>query len=105
MEPTLLHVKYHDRIIQPKKQIGLNEEVFPMLWQARLVDSSGYAYTRRPGMPSVDGPRTSASRTRPRGIRVHPPKGDVQANGAAVRIHGRYLDNRKSGSPSTGPCL
>ena len=25
-----------------------NKEVFPMLWQARLVDSNGYAYTWRP---------------------------------------------------------
>ena len=36
----------YDIIIQPKKQNGLNKKLFPMLWQARLVDSNGYAYKR-----------------------------------------------------------
>ena len=38
----------HRLLYNLKKQNDLNKELFPMLWQARLIDSSGYAYTRRP---------------------------------------------------------
>ena len=46
-------------------------------------------------MPSVDGTGTSASRTRPCGVHVPPPR-DVLTNGATICVHGRHMDNRKS---------